>query len=82
MSRARRDPNSPEVADDVLQRIRSMTREEWLREVSWYPEGVEETWRMQGSDSMQGGDGADPVCSGTTEAEQKPLLAAKPARDR
>jgi hypothetical protein len=37
----------PEILEAVLKRIRQMTREEWIRELAWRPEGVEETWRTQ-----------------------------------
>ena len=47
MARRNRDPEAPEVLEAVLQRIRGMTRDEWLQELAWRPEGVEETWRMQ-----------------------------------
>lgn len=47
MTRRYRDPEAPEVLEAVLERIRRMTRDEWLQELAWHPEGVEETWRMQ-----------------------------------
>ncbi len=47
MARRYPDPEAPEVLEAVLQRIRGMTRDEWLQELAWRPEGVEETWRMQ-----------------------------------
>jgi hypothetical protein len=47
VTRRYRDPEAPEVLEAVLERIRRMTRDEWLQELAWHPEGVEETWRMQ-----------------------------------
>ena len=47
MPRKRWDPRDPEVLVAILERIHNMTREEWLKELAWRPEGVEETWRMQ-----------------------------------
>src|SRR5436190_24213451 len=47
MKRRRRDPNDPEVQEAVLQRIKEMTREDWLKlieELSHAPEGVEDRW--------------------------------------
>jgi hypothetical protein len=46
MTRKYRDPETPEALEAVLRRIQNMTREEWLNELSWRPDGVEETWRM------------------------------------
>jgi hypothetical protein len=31
--------------EKVLERIRSMTKEEWLEVLSWTPSGATETWR-------------------------------------
>jgi hypothetical protein len=53
MTRKYRDPETPEALEAVLRRIQNMTREEWLSELSWRPDGVEETWRMQ---RVQGSD--------------------------
>jgi hypothetical protein len=47
MARKYPDPEAPEVLAAVLQRIRAMTRDEWLQALAWSPEGVEATWRMQ-----------------------------------
>jgi CubicO group peptidase (beta-lactamase class C family) len=47
MPKRYRDPEAPEVLETVLDRIRGMTREEWVQELAWRPQGVEETWRMQ-----------------------------------
>ena len=47
MKRKLRDPNDPEVQEAVLQRIKEMTREDWLKlieELSHAPEGVEDPW--------------------------------------
>ena len=45
MARKYRDPEAPEVLEEVLARMRAMTREEWIRELNWRPEGVPETRR-------------------------------------
>jgi CubicO group peptidase (beta-lactamase class C family) len=47
MTKRYRDPEAPEVLEAVLERIRGMTHEEWVQELAWRPQGVEETWRMQ-----------------------------------
>ncbi len=47
MARTERDPDAPGVLEAVLERIRRMTREEWIDELAWHPQGVEETWRTQ-----------------------------------
>jgi hypothetical protein len=47
MARKYPDPEAPEVLEAVLERMRRMTREDWIKELAWRPEGVEETWRMQ-----------------------------------
>lgn len=31
----------------ILDRIRAMTRDDWLRELAWRPEGAEETYRTR-----------------------------------
>lgn len=41
-----KDPEAPEVLEAILERIRSMTREELIEALYWKPENAEETWRM------------------------------------
>jgi hypothetical protein len=45
MPRKYRDPRDPELLEAILERIRAMTREEWIRELNWRPEGATETFR-------------------------------------
>lgn len=40
-----RDPEAPEVLDAIHDRMRKMTREEWIAELAYKPEGVPETFR-------------------------------------
>ena len=47
MARKHCDPEAPEVLESILQRMREMTREEWLQELAWCPEKAEETRRTQ-----------------------------------
>jgi hypothetical protein len=47
MKRRRRVPTDEEVHQAVMQRLKSMTREDWLNsieELSHAPEGVEDPW--------------------------------------
>ena len=66
MSRKYRDPEAPEVLEAVLERMRRMTREEWIEELAWCPEGVEETWRMQRRPETERAESAAPVLRETT----------------
>jgi hypothetical protein len=47
MTRKYGDPEAPEVLEAVIERIRRMTRDEWVQELAWHPEGAQETWRMR-----------------------------------
>jgi hypothetical protein len=60
MPRKNRDPEAPEVLEAVLARIRAMTREEWLKELAWRPEGATETWRTQRRTYSPGEGGGEP----------------------
>jgi hypothetical protein len=47
MRKTRLEPNSPEAIEAILQRIRSMTKEEWeywIDKLSRAPEGVYDPW--------------------------------------
>jgi hypothetical protein len=47
MRKKRLEPNSPEAVEAILQRIRSMTKEEWqywIDKLSRAPEGVYDPW--------------------------------------
>ena len=46
MPRKKWDPTSQEFIDDMIQHVRTMSREELLESLAWYPEGVEQTWRL------------------------------------
>jgi hypothetical protein len=56
MARKRLDPESPEVIEAILDRIRAMTREEWIRELSWRPEGAVETYRTRQHSDVEASD--------------------------
>jgi hypothetical protein len=47
MTRKYDDPEAPEVLEAVIEHLRRMTRDEWVRELAWRPDGVQETWRMR-----------------------------------
>jgi hypothetical protein len=82
MSRRQRDPRDRAVAEGVLEHIRRMSQDDWLREVAWRPEGVEETWRLKDRDSRPPADGLGANGTGAGEPGQEPAaLAAKSAPD-
>jgi hypothetical protein len=45
MTRKCSDPEAPEVLEAVIERMRRMTRDEWVQELVWHPKGAAETWR-------------------------------------
>jgi hypothetical protein len=47
MARKYRDPEAPEVLEAVLERMRKMTREEWIKQLTPRPAAAEETGRTQ-----------------------------------
>jgi hypothetical protein len=68
MARRGRDPRSPEAREAVLERMRTMTKEEWqywIDKLSHAPEGVydpwsEENWPLE-KQSRQSSNGAAPA---------------------
>ena len=74
MKRRRRNPNDAEVHEAVLQRIREMTREDWLKsiaELSPAPEGVEDPWPPYDGPGSNGADPTSPQESPTAPEPER-----------
>jgi hypothetical protein len=61
MTRKHLKPKSRELQEAILDRIRSMTREELIEAMAYRPEGAVETWRMQRLPEQEPCNGAEPV---------------------